>query len=85
MHAWRENLFDLGIGLHMPNCPLKMPLSDPILCQQGHGANESSINDKNDWKTVSNAFSVIDFTEDDLEVWVLEAELPVGLGLRRWF
>ncbi|XP_058387606.1 unconventional myosin-Ih isoform X1 [Diceros bicornis minor] len=34
---------------------------------QGHCAEESSINDKNDWKTVSNAFSVIDFTEDDLE------------------
>nr|XP_023502733.1 unconventional myosin-Ih isoform X1 [Equus caballus] len=34
---------------------------------QGHCAKESSINDKNDWKTVSNAFSVIDFTEDDLE------------------
>lgn len=82
MHAWRENLFDLGIGLHMPIF-IKMPLSDPFLCQQGHGANESSINDKNDWNTVSNAFSVIDFTEDDLEVWVLGAEMPVGLGLRR--
>ncbi|XP_067556607.1 unconventional myosin-Ih isoform X4 [Pseudorca crassidens] len=35
---------------------------------QGHCAKESSINDKNDWKTVSNAFSVIDFTEDDLEL-----------------
>uniref|UniRef100_A0A2K5N0D1 Myosin IH n=1 Tax=Cercocebus atys TaxID=9531 RepID=A0A2K5N0D1_CERAT len=34
---------------------------------QGHCAKESSINDKNDWKTVSNAFSVIDFTEADLE------------------
>uniref|UniRef100_A0A8D1HEQ4 Unconventional myosin-Ih n=1 Tax=Sus scrofa TaxID=9823 RepID=A0A8D1HEQ4_PIG len=34
---------------------------------QGHCAKESSINDKNDWKTVSNAFSVINFTEDDLE------------------
>ena len=45
-----------------------MLLSDPILCQQGHCAKESSINDKNDWKTVFNAFSVIDFTEDDLEV-----------------
>ncbi|KAK2501550.1 hypothetical protein MC885_004990, partial [Smutsia gigantea] len=34
---------------------------------QGHGAKESSIHDKNDWRTVSSAFSVIDFTEDDLE------------------
>ncbi|XDB59116.1 hypothetical protein AB1E18_012518 [Capra hircus] len=34
---------------------------------QGRCAKESSVNDKNDWKTVSNAFSVIDFTEDDLE------------------
>uniref|UniRef100_A0A8C0NMP7 Myosin IH n=1 Tax=Canis lupus familiaris TaxID=9615 RepID=A0A8C0NMP7_CANLF len=34
---------------------------------QGHYAKESSINDKNDWKTVSSAFSVIDFTEGDLE------------------
>ncbi|XP_030879268.1 unconventional myosin-Ih-like, partial [Leptonychotes weddellii] len=33
----------------------------------GHCAKESSINDKNNWKTVSSAFSVIDFTEDDLE------------------
>ncbi|MBZ3881120.1 Unconventional myosin-Ih [Sciurus carolinensis] len=34
---------------------------------QGHCAKESSLNDKNEWKTVSNAFSVIDFTEADLE------------------
>ncbi|KAM5189837.1 unconventional myosin-Ih isoform 1-T1 [Callospermophilus lateralis] len=34
---------------------------------QGHRAKESSLNDKNDWKTVSNAFSVIDFTKADLE------------------
>ncbi|XP_023589424.1 unconventional myosin-Ih [Trichechus manatus latirostris] len=34
---------------------------------QGQCAKETSINDKNDWKTVSNAFSVIDFTEEDLE------------------
>ncbi|XP_005869853.1 PREDICTED: unconventional myosin-Ih [Myotis brandtii] len=34
---------------------------------QAHGANESSMDDRNDWKTVSNAFAVIDFTEDDLE------------------
>jgi len=47
---------------------MKMLLSGPILCQQGRCAKESSVNDKNDWKTVSNAFSVIDFTKDDLEV-----------------
>nr|XP_019613004.1 PREDICTED: unconventional myosin-Ih [Rhinolophus sinicus] len=34
---------------------------------QGHCAKESSINDKNDWETISNAFSAIDFTEHDLE------------------
>ncbi|XP_058137514.1 unconventional myosin-Ih isoform X1 [Dasypus novemcinctus] len=34
---------------------------------QGHWAKEASINDKNDWKTVYTAFSVIDFTEADLE------------------
>lgn len=28
-----------------------------------------SINDKNDWKIVRKAFSIIDFTEKDLEVW----------------
>jgi len=28
----------------------------------------SSINDKNDWKTVKNAFSVIDFDANDIEV-----------------
>lgn len=27
-----------------------------------------SINDKNDWKIVRKAFSIIDFTEKDLEV-----------------
>ncbi|XP_007953189.1 unconventional myosin-Ih [Orycteropus afer afer] len=34
---------------------------------QAQCAKESSINDKNNWKTVSNAFSVIDFTDKDLE------------------
>ncbi|KAF4011648.1 hypothetical protein G4228_003805 [Cervus hanglu yarkandensis] len=34
---------------------------------QGRCAKQSSVNDKNDWKTVSSAFSVIDFTKDDLE------------------
>lgn len=47
-----------------------MLLSDLIL-SQGRCAKESSINDKNDWATVSNAFSVIDFTEADLEVRTL--------------
>lgn len=28
----------------------------------------SSINDKNDWKTVKNALSVIDFDANDIEV-----------------
>ncbi|XP_006870566.1 PREDICTED: unconventional myosin-Ih [Chrysochloris asiatica] len=34
---------------------------------KGQCAKELSINDKNDWKTVSNAFAVIDFTDEDLE------------------
>ncbi|XP_073169519.1 unconventional myosin-Ih [Lepidochelys kempii] len=34
---------------------------------QGRCAKVSSINDKSDWKTVHNAFSVIDFTETDIE------------------
>ncbi|XP_004709703.1 unconventional myosin-Ih [Echinops telfairi] len=34
---------------------------------QGHCAKELSINDKSDWETVSSAFSVIDFTDEDLE------------------
>ncbi|XP_055003295.1 unconventional myosin-Ih [Sorex araneus] len=34
---------------------------------QGHSAKQSSINDEDAWKTVSNAFSVIDFTDGDLE------------------
>ncbi|KAL6067694.1 hypothetical protein STEG23_031498, partial [Scotinomys teguina] len=34
---------------------------------QGHCARESPVNDRNNWKAVSNAFSVIDFTEADLE------------------
>ncbi|XP_043385397.1 unconventional myosin-Ih isoform X4 [Chelonia mydas] len=34
---------------------------------QGQCAKVSSINDKSDWKTVNKAFSVIDFTETDIE------------------
>uniref|UniRef100_A0A8C4WTW0 Myosin IH n=2 Tax=Gopherus evgoodei TaxID=1825980 RepID=A0A8C4WTW0_9SAUR len=34
---------------------------------QGRCAKVSSINDKSDWKTVRKAFSVIDFTETDIE------------------
>ncbi|XP_006894960.1 PREDICTED: unconventional myosin-Ih [Elephantulus edwardii] len=34
---------------------------------QGQYSKEASINDKNGWKTVFNAFSVIDFTDKDLE------------------
>lgn len=60
---------------------MNMSLSDPILCQQGHCAKESSINDKNDWETISDAFSAIDFTKHDLEVWVLRAELPIRSGI----
>lgn len=44
-----------------------MPQTDPIV-SQGHCARESPINDRNDWKTVFNAFFVINFTEADLEV-----------------
>uniref|UniRef100_A0A803Y9T2 Myosin IH n=1 Tax=Meleagris gallopavo TaxID=9103 RepID=A0A803Y9T2_MELGA len=36
---------------------------------QGRCAKVFSINDKNDWKIVRKAFSIIDFTEKDLEVW----------------
>uniref|UniRef100_A0A8C7QYY1 Myosin IH n=1 Tax=Oncorhynchus mykiss TaxID=8022 RepID=A0A8C7QYY1_ONCMY len=35
---------------------------------QGECANVASINDKNDWKTVRNALSVIDFDERDIQV-----------------
>ncbi|CAB1321600.1 unnamed protein product, partial [Coregonus sp. 'balchen'] len=34
---------------------------------QGECANVTSINDKNDWKTVRNALSVIDFDESDIQ------------------
>ncbi|KAM9118579.1 unconventional myosin-Ih [Pangshura tecta] len=34
---------------------------------QGRCAKVSSINDKSDWKTVRKAFSVVDFTETDIE------------------
>uniref|UniRef100_A0A8C1K8A1 Myosin IHa n=1 Tax=Cyprinus carpio TaxID=7962 RepID=A0A8C1K8A1_CYPCA len=34
---------------------------------QGECSNVSSINDKNDWKTVKNALSVIDFDANDIE------------------
>lgn len=36
---------------------------------QGKCAKVSSVNDWNDWRIVCKAFSVIDFTEKDLEVW----------------
>lgn len=36
--------------------------------KQDECANVTSINDKNDWKTVRNALSVIDFDESDIQV-----------------
>lgn len=40
-----------------------------IVCLlQGDCAKVSSINDKSDWRTVSKALSVIDFSESDIEV-----------------
>uniref|UniRef100_A0A8C9FJ27 Myosin IH n=1 Tax=Pavo cristatus TaxID=9049 RepID=A0A8C9FJ27_PAVCR len=45
---------------------------------QGRCAKVFSINDKNDWKIVRKAFSIIDFTEKDLENWVfVYSLLPV--------
>lgn len=38
----------------------------PLL--QGQCAKVSSINDKNDWKVVRKALTVINFTEDEVEV-----------------
>lgn len=35
-----------------------------------------SINDKNDWKIVRKAFSIIDFTEKDIEVCMLKGSEP---------
>lgn len=35
---------------------------------QGQCAKVSSINDKSDWKVVRKALTVIDFTEDEVEV-----------------
>lgn len=41
------------------------------LSLQGQCAKVSSINDKSDWKVVRKALSVIDFTEDEVEVRAL--------------
>lgn len=43
---------------------------------QGQCAKVSSINDKNDWKVVRKALTVIDFTEDEVEVSPLLGTLP---------
>lgn len=40
-----------------------------------------SINDKNDWKIVRKAFSIIDFTEKDLEVWKSKVHPSDGKSL----
>lgn len=50
---------------------LKIPITDAVV-SQGHCARESPTNDNNDWETVCGAFSVIGFTEADLEVKALE-------------
>lgn len=42
-----------------------------MLFLQGQCAKVSSINDKSDWKVVRKALSVIDFTEDEVEVRAL--------------
>lgn len=42
-----------------------------LLFLQGQCAKVSSINDKSDWKVVRKALSVIDFTEDEVEVRAL--------------
>uniref|UniRef100_A0A674AQS5 Myosin IH n=1 Tax=Salmo trutta TaxID=8032 RepID=A0A674AQS5_SALTR len=47
---------------------------------QGECANVTSINDKNDWKTVRNALSVIDFDESDIQhlLGVIASVLHLG-------
>uniref|UniRef100_A0A8C7QX41 Myosin IH n=1 Tax=Oncorhynchus mykiss TaxID=8022 RepID=A0A8C7QX41_ONCMY len=47
---------------------------------QGECANVASINDKNDWKTVRNALSVIDFDERDIQdlLGVIASVLHLG-------
>lgn len=45
----------------------------PLL--QGQCAKVSSINDKNDWKVVRKALTVINFTEDEVEVRRLRGTL----------
>lgn len=45
--------------------------SPAVLFLQGQCAKVSSINDKSDWKVVRKALSVIDFTEDEVEVRAL--------------
>lgn len=40
----------------------------PSLPPQGQCAKVSSINDKSDWKVVRKALTVIDFTEEEVEV-----------------
>lgn len=50
----------------------------PVL--QGQCAKVSSINDKNDWKVVRKALTVIDFTEDEVEVRPLLGTPPFLLS-----
>jgi hypothetical protein len=48
---------------------------------QGQCAKVSSINDKSDWKVVRKALTVIDFTEDEVEVTVLLGTFLLPLHL----
>lgn len=49
---------------------------------QGQCAKVSSINDKSDWKVVRKALTVIDFTEDEVEVRPLSGAHPFLLSPR---
>lgn len=57
---------------------------DPALpFPQGQCAKVSSINDKSDWKVVRKALTVIDFTEDEVEVRPVLGTPPLS-SCRTW-
>lgn len=65
-----------------PGSPPSQSSKPTLPVPQGQCAKVSSINDKSDWKVVRKALTVIDFTEDEVEVRPLSGARPFLLSPR---
>lgn len=63
-----------------PGSPSSQSCNPALPMAQGQCAKVSSINDKSDWKVVRKALTVIDFTEDEVEVRPLSGTHPFLLS-----